>query len=288
MKPMSAALTDNAYGKSKVRLTKVVRGAGGVHQFFEFSVDIQLRGDFADSYTAGDNSKIIATDSMKNTVYVLAKEQRFASPEEFALLLARHFVATYPQVTAAAVDVEETPWDPIHVAGHPHRHAFVGGGAERRIARANATRASATLSAGITDLVVLKTTASEFHGFVTDRYRTLKDTRDRIFATSVNAEWDYATADPRDPNGEHWRLRVALLETFATHHSLAVQQTLLAMGEAALAACAAITRIRLQMPNQHRIPFNFEPFGLKNENDIFVTTDEPYGVISGTVERNGK
>jgi urate oxidase len=131
---------------------------------------------------------------------------------------------------------------------------------------------------------VLKTTASEFSNFVTDRYRTLKDTKDRIFATTVDAEWTYSIRKA-DFNGSFSAIRTALLTTFATHHSLAVQQTLLAMGEAALAASPAIQSIDLKMPNQHRIPFNLEPFGIKNDNEIFVPTDEPFGMITGVVTR---
>jgi urate oxidase len=280
-----AVLEHNAYGKSCVRLTKVVRGPHR-HELSELSVDILLEGDFADSYLAGDNRKIIATDSMKNTVYVLAKENDFQSIENFALLLCRHFTATYSQAKNVTVQIRETRWDRIEVGGRPHPHAFVAGGSEQRTcsAQLNAKNAKADLTGGIAGLQVLKTTDSEFWGFVADRYRTLKDARDRIFATSVDATWKY-DSDSSDFNSNFAAIRTALLQTFATHHSLAVQQTLLAMGEAALAACPVIQSIELNMPNQHRIPFNLEPFGLENNNEIFVPTDEPFGMISGTVKR---
>jgi urate oxidase len=282
---MPAVLRQNSYGKSKIRLTKLIRRPHA-HDLFELSVDVHLQGDFADSYTAGDNSKIVATDSMKNTVYVLAKEHPFNSIEEFASILARHFVNAYPQVTVANVRIEQTGWTRISVDGRPHPHAFVAGGPERRTCQANLERRSGTLtlSAGINSLAVLKTAGSEFSGFVNDRYRTLKDTRDRIFATSVDAEWLYS-GQPNDFNLTYDSIRNALLKTFATHHSLAVQQTLLAMGEAALADCDAITSIKLSMPNNHRIPFDLKPFGLENANDIFVPSDEPHGLITGVVER---
>jgi urate oxidase len=282
---MSTRLTHNSYGKSCIRLAKVVR-RGDHHDYFELSVDVSLEGDFVESYTAGDNTKVVATDSMKNTVYVLAKEHTFDAVDDFAGILAGHYVQTYPQVAAASVAIRQAMWKHIRVDDVPHEHAFVSGGSELRTARVRSER-NATLQrwAGVTNLLVLKTTGSEFRDFVDDRYRTLKDTRDRIFATSVEAEWSYADATARDFNAEHVAIRRAMLETFANHHSLAVQQTLLAMGDAALAACGAISSIRLAMPNQHRIPFNLEPFGLSNENDIFVPTDEPFGLITGTVER---
>ncbi len=284
-----AVLQHNAYGKSCVRLTKVVRGPHR-HELSELSVDILLEGDFADSYKTGDNRKIIATDSMKNTVYVLAKENNFQSIEEFALLLSRHFISTYPQVKTATAHIRETKWDRIHVGDRPHTHAFVAGGSEQRTCRARLNAKSPQkppqpdLTGGIANLQVLKTTGSEFADFVSDRYRTLKDAHDRIFATTVDAVWAY-DSESSDFNTNFAGIRTALLTTFATHHSLAVQQTLLAMGEAALAACPAIQSIELNMPNQHRIPFNLEPFGLQNSNEIFVPTDEPYGTISGVVRR---
>ena len=278
-------LQHNAYGKSSIRLTKVMRGPKR-HELLELSVDVLLEGDFADSYLTGDNRKIVATDSMKNTVYVLAKENKFESVEEFAIILARHFVATYSQVKTVTISISQTKWDRIAVDDQPHPHSFVDGGSERRTCKAKIERKTSgpVLTGGIAGLQVLKTTGSEFSDFVSDQYRTLKDARDRIFATTVDAVWTYAAEKP-DFNGCFDLIRNALLQTFAKHHSLAVQQTLLAMGEAALTACPVIQSIDLKMPNQHRIPFNLEPFGLKNENEIFVPTDEPFGMITGVVTR---
>jgi urate oxidase len=282
---MTATLRHNSYGKSRVRLTKVVR-AGGVHHLFEIDAAVQLEGDFAAAYEQGDNRKVIATDSMKNTVYVLAKENDFKSVEDFALILARHFVATYPQVSQATVELMQASWRRIDVGGQPHDHAFAGAGPQRRYARAVANRGwpNPVLVGGVRDLAVLKTTASEWRDFVDDRYRTLKDTRDRIMATKIDADWTYNTP-AGDFAARAAAIDAAILTTFATQHSLGVQQTLLAMGEAALAACDAIDTVSFELPNLHRIPFNLEPFGLKFDNDVFVATDEPYGLIKGTVTR---
>lgn len=282
LETVSTVLHHNSYGKSAIRLTKIVRGPQR-HDLFEISVDIRLEGDFAASYERGDNRKIIATDSMKNTVYVLAKENDFASIEDFAKLLSRHFLSTYPQVKIATIDISQANWNRIDIDSRPHPHSFVSGGGELRTCHAITEKHSSALFGGITGLQVLKTTASEFADFVADRYRTLKDTHDRIFATAVDVQWNYSGG--ADFNQSFTSIRSALLKTFATHHSLAVQQTLLAMGEAALAACPSIDSIELKMPNQHRIPFNLEPFGLENSYEIFVPTDEPFGLITGVVKR---
>jgi urate oxidase len=272
-------LTFNSYGKSKVRLTKVVR-SGPRHALFEINADIQLIGDFAASYTDADNRKVIATDTIKNTVYVVAKEQPFDSVEAFAVLLAKHFLATYPHVSGATVELTQSTWARID----DHDHSFVDAGSMKRLARATATPDAITLVGGVLDLAVLKTTASAWADFHSDRYRTLKDTHDRILATKVNAEWTYDTL-AGDFESHYTAITRAMLHAFATQFSPSAQQTITHLGEAALAACANISSIHLELPNLHRIPFNLDPFGLKFENDIFVATDEPHGLIKGTISR---
>ena len=282
---MPAKLRDNAYGKSRVRLTKVVRRVG-LQELLEMSVDVVLWGDFADSYLAGDNTKVIATDSMKNTVYVLAKEHEFDSIDAFSFEVAAHFLEAYPQVSGVSISIEQTGWFRINVGGAPHPHAFVAGGSERRTCQTTLARdeSGATRVGGLKDLMVLKTAGSEFSKFVDDRFRTLGDARERIFATSIDAEWALRS-QPEDFNGLYDRARAALLETFATHHSLSVQQTLMAMGEAVLRACPDVGSVGLSLPNKHRIPVDLRPFKLENRNEIFVPTDEPHGLITGTVTR---
>ena len=284
---MPTVLTANHYGKSDVRLTKVVRN-GARHELLEFSVDITLHGTFDRSYTHGDNSDIVATDSMKNTVYVLAKEKQFDSPEAFAVLLADHFVATYQQVRSAVVHVRQSNWARINVDGKPHDHAFVSGGADLHTAHAIASSGIATkVHGGVSDLLVLKTTQSAFKNFVTDRYRTLKDVDDRIFATQVSAEWNYATASV-DFVSLHKKIVAQMLKVFATTMSYAVQETMYQMGQAVLDALPEVVRFEIRLPNKHRIPVNLQPFGLENANEIFVWMDEPYGDISATVSRENK
>ena len=281
-------LGHNSYGKSGIRLTKVVRN-GPRHELFEITANIELEGDFAAAYTDGDNRNCVATDSMKNTVYVLAKEHRFDSIEQFALILVRHFLATYPQVSAALIELTQASWQRIAIDGKPHDHAFTSAGPQLRYARGTLGRSGRepTLLGGVRGMLVLKTTASEWRDFVDDRYRTLKDARDRIMATRIDGDWTYNTLDA-DFTAHARSIDDAILTTFAMKHSLGVQQTIQHMGDAALVACSAIDSISFTLPNLHRIPFNLEPFGLKFENDIFVATDEPYGLITGRITRKAK
>jgi urate oxidase len=298
---MSVRLTSQRYGKSSVRLTKVTRTADR-HELMELAIDVALEGDFSESYLMGDNRRVVATDTMKNTVYALAADHGLTDPESFCLALARHFVDRNEHVTAAAIEAAQTPWIRIAGAdGRPHRHSFVGGGSERRIcgvrfARGADGEPATKVEAGIKGLPLLKTTDSAFRGFPRDEFTTLPETDDRIFATLLDARWTYAagtiavgaggaSGSEFDANETYERIRQTMIDVFADHKSLAVQQTLYAMGEAALGACAAITRVELAMPNQHRIPLNMVPLGKKNVNEIFVTTSEPYGLITATLER---
>lgn len=271
------------YGKSAVRLTKITRHADR-HDLKELSVDITLGGDFEASYTAGDNRQVVATDSMKNTVYVMAKRHPLDSIESFAAALAEHFVSRYPQVSHAIVSISEDRWRRIRSGQREYAHAFTSDGNEVRTCEAVLGPEGMRVSAGLDDLLVLKTTDSAFRNFVRDEFTTLPDTDDRVFATSVSAEWEYGRV-PASWNHGYETVREALLSTFAEHKSLAVQQTLYAMGEAALAACPEVERISLTMPNKHRILVNLRPFGLENHNEVFVPTDEPFGRIAATLTR---
>ncbi len=281
---MSVRLVDDCYGKSDVRVTRVIR-RGKRHELIEISVDVELRGDFKSTYLSGDNRMIIATDSMKNTVYVFAKKHPLDSIESFATALVNHFTRTYPQVHSATVRARQSSWKRIRVNGKRHPHAFISGGNELRTCAV--TRAGKTLhvSGGVTNLLVLKTTDSAFKDFVGDKFTTLKDTDDRILSTSLTASWTY-TKPAAHFNLAFDSIRRAFLETFATHRSLSVQQTLHVMGEAALRQCKTISDISIRMPNKHRLLVNLEPFDLENKNEVFVWTDEPYGDIFGYLKRS--
>ncbi len=277
-------LTHNSYGKSRVRLTKVTRHPDR-HDLQEVTVDVELEGDFDAAYTSGDNSRIIATDTMKNTVYALARHHPIGDLEEFGLHLAGHFVDGFEQVDCATIRLAEQAWDRITEAGSPHPSAFVGGRSEQRVCTLRHTRHETTVQSGVEGLLILKTAHSSFSGFSRDAYTTLRETEDRILATSVTALWTY------DDIGLDWStcytdVRGSMLRIFAEHDSRSVQETLYKMGEAALAACSRISEITLHLPNSHRLPVNLEPFGLDNPNELFVPTPEPFGIISGTLKRS--
>jgi urate oxidase len=283
---MAIRLAAQRYGKSNVRLTKVTRHADR-HDLAEYVVDVALEGDFAESYLAGDNRRVVATDTMKNTVYALAADHPLADAESFALALTDHFLLRNAHVAAATVAIVQSQWQRITTPVGPHRHSFVGGGPERRTCRVRRDRAGLEVRSGIAGLPLLKTADSAFRGFPRDEFTTLAETDDRIFATLLNAEWTYRANAEVNWNAAYEGIRSAMIGVFADHQSLAVQQTLYAMGQAALAACDAAASIYLEMPNQHRIPVNLAPLGKPNRNEIFVTTSEPFGLITATLTREG-
>jgi urate oxidase len=280
---MSAKLTGNAYGKNAVNLSKVIRHADH-HEFRQISVNISLEGDFTTAYTDGDNTKILATDTQKNTVYALAKEHFTSSIEAFGIYLSDHFIATNPQVTKVIIDITEHGYTRMSFDGGTHPHAYIGNGPDKNTALIVQDRENITVRAGVKDLLILKTTDSGFEHFIRDGYTSLKETDDRILATQCEASWLY-NSNGQDFTACAGAIRNTLLKTFAFHKSLSVQQTLYAMGEAVLAEHAMVEEISLQMPNKHHIPFNLEQFGLINKNEIFIATDEPYGLIHGTITR---
>ncbi len=277
-------LSSDYYGKAAVRFTKVVR-IGSLHTLYEYSVKIILTGDFAACYTAGDNSSLVATDTMRNTVYALADKHEFTSPEEFGQILTKHFVTINKHVSSARAEIAATRWERLSTASGPHEHAFQVGSTSLRTATVLTTQdGQVETSGGISGLQVLKTTKSGFLGFQRDEYTTLPEVTDRIFATTINAVWSFTR--PADYNASFNAAVEELLRVFGEHDSLAVQQTIYVMGEAILARDPALSEVNLSMPNQHRIPFNLEPLGRKNTNSIFVTTSEPFGLIQGTISRD--
>ena len=281
---MSFELVANNYGKSRVRLVRVTRNTPQ-HEITDISVDIQFEGDFDAVHTKGDNSKVLPTDTMKNTVYALAAQQPVGEIEHFGARLVSHFLSNNSQISAVKVGISEHLWSRIISDNKPHPTAFISGGNERRTATVNGTRERTTVSAGIEGLLVLRTAGSAFAGYMKDAFTTLPETRDRIFATILQAGWDYRVQDASF--GLCWRtVRKALLEVFANHPSESVQHTLYAMAEAALEQCDQLSEIRLSMPNKHHLAFDVSRFGIHNRNEIFVPTDEPYGLIEATLRRN--
>jgi urate oxidase len=271
----------NRYGKSAVRLVKVRRGPDS-HDVIDLTLNIALEGAFEPVYVDGDNSACLATDTMKNSVYAFARREPIDHVEAFVARLAEYF-STKPGVSLVRIDAAEHPWQRLSAVGRPHPHAFARAGEEEWTTLVTRDAAGAAVTSGLRGLVVMKTAGSAFSGFPRDQYTTLPETRDRILATSITAAWRYASGF--SDFAQRSSVRAALLETFATHRSESVQQTLYAMGEAALAACAGVADIQLSLPNRHHLLVDLAPFGLDNPNEIFVATDEPFGLIEARVTR---
>ena len=286
---MSIILSKNQYGKGGVRLVKVERHSE-THDVTEIEVEIKFHGAFEQAYTDGDNSRIVPTDTMKNTVYALAKDHSLGPIESFGMMLSQHFLESHQQIARVEVALEESLWQHIEVGQadgeerKPHPYAFLSAGNEKRTCLVRQTRGSLSIESGIRDLHILKTTQSGFEGFPRDAFTTLKETSDRLFGTNLQATWCY-----REPEADVTRcrgiIRQTLLDSFARHDSLSVQHTLYAMGEAALEQCKEITSIYLSMPNVHRLLVDLSPFDRENANEIFIPVDEPYGLIEATLER---
>jgi urate oxidase len=286
--PLPAVLTHNSYGKSRIRMLKVTRPAGRPHEVREITVAIALEGDFAAAHAEGDNRAVLPTDTMKNTVYALGKDHPVHTIESFALDLARHFITTHAPASRARVTISEQPWEHVPVGGKPHPHTFQRTGVETRactavIERTGAPAGRETIESGLEGLVLLKTADSAFRGFPRDSFTTLKETDDRILATSMTAAWGFAAA--ADFAATRSDIRAALVSAFAAHKSESVQQTLYAIAQAALAACPLVDWIRLSLPNKHYLLVDLAHFGLENDNQVFLPIDEPHGLIEATLRR---
>jgi urate oxidase len=271
----------NRYGKQSIRLVRVIRGP--VDRVRDLTVDVALEGGFDGAYVAGDNSLVVATDTMKNTVYALATEHLGGAIEPFAATLARHFVEA-EAVERAAVAVREHAWDPLETKRGPAPDAFRRSGGMTRTSIAIATADGAVVDSGVEDLIVMKTGRSAFSGFPRDEYTTLPEVRDRIMATKVTATWRHAI-DPADWDARQTTLVDTLLATFADHDSESVQHSIWVMANAMLEAEPGIGEVTMRLPNLHHWIVDLTPFGQRS-GDIFVATEQPYGLIEATVRRS--
>jgi urate oxidase len=279
-----ARLGENRYGKARVRISRITR-LDDRHQFNEWAVRVLLQGDFEASFTDADNSKILPTDTMKNTIYSIARDSSAANIEEFAMELGDYLLKNNPQVSKACIDIEEKTWNRLAIDGSHDATTFKLGGSELQTVHAERERDGHwSVTSGVYGLTILKTTKSAFTGYIKDRLTTLKPATDRIFGTCATITWDYAHAAQ---NFSEVRIRIvaALLKEFAAHNSMSVQHTLFDMGKAALAAAPEIARVHLTMPNLHHLLADLSPFGQDNPNHIFVPVDEPHGYIEATIER---
>jgi urate oxidase len=275
---VAIVLGPNRYGKAETRLVRVTRD-GDTHHLADLNVSIALSGDLTATHLTGDNAGVLPTDTMKNTVYAFAKEHGVGEPETFGLLLARHFVGTQPQVHAATVMIEAVAWQ--RLGPHSFRHAAD----HTRTAAVRVSEQDVQVVSGISGLVLLNSTASEFHGYPRDRYTTLPETTDRVLATAVDARWRHL-GDRSDWAASFAGAAEALVAGFVNTYSYSLQQTLTAMGTRVLDSRPEIAEIRLALPNRHHYLVDLAPFGLENDNEVFIAGDRPYGLIEGTVTRD--
>ena len=284
---MAIILGENQYGKAETRLDRIGRDAPR-HAIRDLSVTTALRGSFTAAHVEGDQASVLPTDSQKNTAFAFARSRGIASIEQFGLDLARHFTRDVATVDGARVEIEELAWQRVVVDGVEHDHTWIRSGPEVRTAAVTVDASGEHVVGGLKDLVLLKSTGSEFAGFLTDEYTTLPETDDRVMATSLVARWRYGSADLA---GAAWdesyaAVRAVLVREFATVHSLALQQTLWHMGRAVLEEHPGIAEVRLSAPNKHHFLVDLTPFGLTNPGEVYFAADRPYGLIQATITRD--
>ena len=282
---MAIRLGENSYGESSVRLLRVARQEGR-HDIRQLNISIRFEGDFETAHTKGDNSKILPADTMKNAVYALARQHSVEPVEEFGLHLMDQFVTYNAQVSHVHISIEETLWGRLPLGGKPHASAFTRNGDERRTASLVGTREGTTIRSGIRNLVVLKTSNTQFEKFMRDPFTTLKEEKNQVLATAIEADWLYSKTDDEIEFGPTWHgVRQMLLETFAEHKSMSLQHTLYAMGEAVLNNFDNIREIHLSLPKKQFDLVDLDPLGMDNPSAVFLPADEPQGVIEATLRK---
>jgi urate oxidase len=276
-------LIKNRYGKGRVRVMRIHRD-GDKHEVSQLNVKAMVEGDFARTYTHADNANSVSTDTIKNIVNIVARENTGLCTEEFCQVLARKYLDSYPQVTSVAVRAHETKWSRLSFGGKPHPHSFVLDSNGRPFVEVTATRGASALISGIDGFTFMKSTQSGWENYVKDSYTTIPPTNDRMCATSMLASWKWS-GRPASYPATNAKILATLLEVFSMTYSASVQDSLYRMGEAALAAVPEISEISMACPNMHFILMNLSAFGLDNNNDVFLPTDEPHGQIECTVGR---
>jgi urate oxidase len=277
------SLIKNRYGKGRVRVMRICRD-GEHHDVSQLNIKAMVEGDFARTYTDHDNSNTVSTDTIKNVVNVVARENTGLCSEEFCQVLARKFLDTYAQIASVSITAHETKWARLSVGGKLHPHSFVLDSNGQPTVQINATRSASSIVSGIDGFAFMKSTQSGWAMYVKDPYTTIPETTDRMCATSMVATWSWS-AIPASYPAANRKILDTLLEVFATTYSYSVQDSLYRMGEAALAAVPEISEISMACPNMHYIPMNLSAFGLDNRNDVFLPTDEPHGQIECTIGR---
>jgi urate oxidase len=280
---MAITLAENNYGSSRIRLLRVSKQEGR-HDIREIVWSIRFEGDFEDAHIQGDNRKILPPDTMKNTVYALARQHSIEPPENFGLHVIEHFLTYNPQVMHVFIEGSENVWARVPHGGKPHPSAFARAGNERRTSLLKGTREGTQVRSGIENLAVLKTANSAFEDFKKDPYTTLQEEGDGILSTVIHADWLYT--DEEVEFGPLWHaVRQMLLETFVEHKSQSLQHTLYAMGEAILNNFENVSEIHLSLPSKHFHLADLAPLGMDNPGTVFVPVDEPHTVIEATLRK---
>ena len=277
-------LGKNQYGKAENRVVRIYRDTPR-HEIHDVNVSTCLRGDFSAAYLTGDQSEVLPTDTQKQTAYAYAKEKGLSSIEDYGLALARHFVHDVEPVTGARIEIDEYAWERAIVDGAEHDHTWMRKGQEVRTAAVTVDDDGEWVIGGLKDLVILKSTGSEFSGFLSDPYTILEPTNDRVMATSLTAQWRF-TGTEVDWEQVYAGVKTQLVRQFALVQSLALQQTLYEMGKAVLEAYPSIVEVRLAAPNKHHFIYDLSPFGLENNKEVFNADDRPYGLIQAGVTRD--
>jgi urate oxidase len=281
---MAIIMGDNQYGKAENRVVRIYRDSPR-HEIRDLNVSTAVRGAFESAHTAGDNNNVLTTDAQKNTAFAYAKSHGIGSIEDYGLALARHFVADVAPVEGARIEIEEFAWERAVIDGVEHDHAWTRRGPEIRTAAITVDASGEHVIGGIKELVLLKSTGSEFHGFLKDEYTTLGETHDRVMATSLTAHWRF-TSTAVDWDAVYPRITAAIIREFATLQSLALQQTMWTIGKAVLEEFPEIAEVRMSAPNKHHFAVDLEPFGLENPGEVFIAADRPYGLIQATITRD--
>lgn len=286
---LGISLGAHQYGKAETRVVRIYRDTAR-HQIVDLNVSTSLRGDFSGAHISGDQADVLPTDTQKNTAFAYAKEHGVTSPEDYAIALGGRFLDASPKARSAQVRVEQYAWDRIPVGPDGHDHAFTrrGGPVRTTVVTVSGREQSQTVQvvSGLHDLVLLKSTGSEFKGFLRDEYTTLPDADDRILATSLVARWRYGNTSGVDWNKSHETVTATLLESFATSYSRALQETLYLMGRRVLETSEQVAEIRFSAPNKHHFLVDLSPFGIENNDEVFIAADRPYGLIEASVVRD--
>ncbi|KAG0157091.1 hypothetical protein PDIDSM_4275 [Penicillium digitatum] len=272
-----SALAAARYGKDNVRVCKVQRDEKtGIQTVVEMTICVLLEGDIETSYTKADNSVVVATDSIKNTIFIKAKQNPVTPPELFGSILGTHFIEKYNHIHAAHVTIVTHRWVRLDVDGKPHPHSFIKPGSETR------------------------NTGSQFWGFVRDEYTTLKETWDRLLSTDVAANWQWrrftglteVKTNFEKFNAAWEEARAITLKTFAEDNSASVQATMYKMGEQILAAVPLLDTVEYALPNIHFFEVDLSWHnGLKNtgkDAEVYAPQSNPNGLIKCTVARAGQ